>query len=153
MSVELKAPYLLFLGAAASNEDAKTAMGIAYWRRELCCGQLRLPGCKADTGLPDMDLESARQHGARSLIIGVAPMGGQFDPAWLDVIHRAVRLGFDVVSGMHTRLAGIEGLLKVATQHGGKLIDVRVPPESIPVASGARRPGRRLPDIRLRGDR
>ena len=58
--------------------DAKTGAGIAYWRRELCCGQLRLPGCNADTGLPDLDLQTAWQRGARSLVIGIAPMGGVF---------------------------------------------------------------------------
>ena len=70
MSVTLKAPYLLFLGSAPNLLEAKTASGIAYWRRELCCGQLRLPGCGADTGLPDLDLRRARDAGARSLIVG-----------------------------------------------------------------------------------
>ena len=73
----LKPPYLLFLGDAPSLADAKTATGIAYWHRERCCGQLRLPGCNADTGLPDLNLEAARKLGARSLIIGIAPMGGR----------------------------------------------------------------------------
>ena len=72
MLAELKAPYLLFLGNAPTLGDAKTASGIAYWRRDKCCGQLRLPECKADTGLPDLTIEAARQLGAKSLIIGVA---------------------------------------------------------------------------------
>lgn len=144
MPVTLKPPYLLFLGAAPSNGDAKTAMGITHWRRELCCGQLRLPGCKADTGLPDLSLEAARGMGARSLIIGVAPVGGQFDPAWIDVMQRAARLGFDIVSGMHTRLATIQDLPQLAAEHGGRLIDVRVPPADIPVGNGLKRMGKRL---------
>src|SRR5262245_61272743 len=99
MLATLKTSYLLFLGSAPSAGDAKTAMGIAHWRRELCCGQLRLRDCKADTGLPDLDLQTAQRRGAKSLIIGVAPMGGQFDPTWIDVLHRAARLGYDIVSG------------------------------------------------------
>lgn len=144
MLTTLKAPYLLFLGAATSNSDAKTAMGIAHWRRELCCGQLRLAGCKADTGLPDLDLETARDQGARSLIIGVAPMGGRFDPAWIEVLRRAAQLGYDIVGGMHTRLTSIGQLAELAAEHGGRLIDVRVPPQDIPVATGVKRTGRRL---------
>lgn len=144
MPVTLKPPYLLFLGAAPSSGDAKTAMGIAYWRRELCCGQLRLAGCKADTGLPDLSLEAARAAGAKSLIIGVAPVGGQFDPAWIDVLQRAARLGIDIVSGMHTRLAAIPQLPRLAAEHGGRLIDVRVPPNDIPVGNGVKRTGKRL---------
>jgi uncharacterized NAD-dependent epimerase/dehydratase family protein len=140
----LNTPYLLFLGNAASLGDAKTGAGIAYWRRELCCGQLRLPDCKADTGLPDLSLAAAKQLGTRSLIIGVAPMGGQFDPGWLDSIRHAARLGFDIVSGLHPKLASIPELARIAHTHGGRLIDVRVPPAGIKVASGAKRPGRRL---------
>lgn len=144
MLAELKAPYLLFLGNAPTLGDAKTASGIAYWRRDKCCGQLRLPECKADTGLPDLTLEAARQLGAKSLIIGVAPMGGRFEPEWLDVIRNAVRLGYDIVSGMHARLATIAGLADLAREQGVRLIDVRVPPSDIPVATGAKRSGQRL---------
>jgi uncharacterized NAD-dependent epimerase/dehydratase family protein len=140
----LKTPYLLFLGDAPSLGHAKTASGIAHWRRELCCGQLRLPECKADTGLPDLDLETAKRMGAASLVIGVAPMGGQFAPSWLEVIRNAARLGFDIVSGLHTRLASIPHLAELAAAHGGRLIDVRVPPDGIKVATGEKRPGRRL---------
>lgn len=140
----LKSPYLLFLGSARIPTDAKTAQGIAYWRSELCCGQLRLPGCEVSTGLPDLTLESAKARGARSFVIGVAPWGGQLDPAWLDVIRQAASLGYDIVSGMHTRLTGIPGLAELAAASGGRLIDVRVPPSDITVATGAKRPGRRL---------
>lgn len=140
----LKTPYLLFLGSASRPTDAKTAMGIAYWRPELCCGQLRLPGCEANTGLPDLTLESARARGACSFVIGVAPWGGQLDPTWLDVIRQAARLGYDIVSGMHTRLDSIPGLAELAANGGGRLIDIRIPPSGIKVATGAKRPGRRL---------
>lgn len=144
MLAALKTPYLLFLGAAESLGYAKTAAGIAYWRRELCCGQLRLPGCKADTGLPDLDLETAYAQGARSFIIGVAPMGGRFEPTWIEVIKQAAQLGFDIVSGLHTKLSTIPGLVEIAAAKGTRLVDVRIPPSDIKVASGAKRPGRRL---------
>ena len=144
MTVVLKAPYLLFLGDAPCQSDAKTALGIAHWRRELCCGQLRLPGCNVDTGLPDLDLHAAKQLGAGSLVIGIAPVGGQIEPAWLEVICEAARLGFDIVSGLHTRLATIPQLAEIAASHGGRLIDVRVPPNDIRIATGTKRSGRRL---------
>ena len=144
MSVALKAPYLLFLGSAPNLLEAKTASGIAYWRREQCSGQLRLPGCGADTGLPDLDLRRALDAGARSLIIGVAPMGGAFEATWIDVFHQAARLGYDIVSGMHTRLSAVPGLAALADEFGGRLVDIRVPPKNIRVATGAKRAGRRL---------
>jgi D-glutamate N-acetyltransferase len=140
----LKPPYLLFLGRAETLGEAKTAAGIAYWRRDLCCGQLRLPGCRADIGLPDLGLAQAKTLGARSLIIGVAPMGGAFDLGWSEVMLSAAQLGFDIVSGLHQRLSGIATLAETAESAGGRLIDVRVPPTDIPVANGSKRSGFRL---------
>src|SRR5690242_1116533 len=57
--VTLRTPYLLFIGDAPDQLAAKTADGIAFWRPEICKGQLRLPGCKADLRLPDMTVEEA----------------------------------------------------------------------------------------------
>ena len=45
--MDIKAPYLLFLGDAADQLAAKVAIGIKQWRPEKCVGQLRLPGCSA----------------------------------------------------------------------------------------------------------
>lgn len=140
----LRAPYVLFLGDVQVISDAKTAAGIAYWRGERCLGQLRLPGCKADVGLPELDLEHAVQAGAKSLIIGIAAIGGAFEPQWIETIRAAARLGLDVVSGMHTSLHDIPGLTELAAAHGARLIDVRVPPSGLRVATGAKRSGRRL---------
>lgn len=144
MLVVLRTPYLLFLGDAPSLADAKTAAGIAYWRREHACGQLRFAGCNVDIGLPDLDLEQARRLGAKSLVIGVAPMGGGIRPQWIECLLDAARMGFDIVSGLHTRLASIPGLADVAAAHGGALVDVRVPPITTEVATGIKRSGRRL---------
>ena len=73
--IEFPRDYLLFLGDVPMQLDAKTATGIAHWRPEWCVGQRRLPGCGADTGLPDMTVEAASRAGARTLVIGVAPLG------------------------------------------------------------------------------
>lgn len=144
MPVALRAPYLLFLGDVPAASDAKTAAGIAHWRRELCCGQLRLPGCQADVGLPDVSLAQARERGAQSLVIGIAPVGGAFAPSWLETMREAARLGLDIVSGMHAPLREVPGLAELAAASGARLVDVRVPPEHLPVGTGAKRSGHRL---------
>ena len=72
----IKTPYLLFLGDAHDQLAAKVAKGICDWRPEYAVGQLRLPGCNADLGLPDMTLEEAREAGAETMVIGVANRGG-----------------------------------------------------------------------------
>ena len=69
-------PYLLFLGDAPDQLAAKVAQGIADWRPEHVVGQLRLDGCKADAGVPDLSLSDAWERGARTLVVGVANRGG-----------------------------------------------------------------------------
>ena len=142
--IEIKRPYLLFLG---ENEDplaAKTATGIAHWRRDWCLGQRRLPGCGADTGLPDMDYAAAAARGAGTLIIGVAPAGGRLPDHWMGEMIAALDAGLDLAAGLHSRLADNPELAAAAEQRGRKLIDVRHPSEDIPVGKGDRRSGRRL---------
>jgi uncharacterized NAD-dependent epimerase/dehydratase family protein len=142
--LSIASPYLVFLGDVQNPLDAKTGRGLVDWRPERCVGQLRYPACRVDLGLPDMSPAEAIAAGARSLVIGVAPTGGQMNPAWIDTFVQALHAGLDLVSGMHTRLGASAQLLQAAEKHGRTLVDVRVPPAGLPVASGRRRSGRRL---------
>ena len=57
--MQIATPYLMFLGDVPDALAAKTAYGIKDWRPEWCIGQMRLPGCKADLGIPDLTLPEA----------------------------------------------------------------------------------------------
>ena len=61
--MQIATPYLMFLGDVPDPLAAKTAHGIVDWRREWCVGQMRLPGCEADLGLPDMTIAEAAGAG------------------------------------------------------------------------------------------
>lgn len=143
-ALELRKPYLMFLGDADSGVYAKTAYGVRDWAPEACLAQIRLPGCPVDLGLPEMTPEQAFAAGARSMLLGVAPMGGQIPSGWASALHQAVAAGLDIVSGMHTSLEDIPGLGEAARRHGVRLIDVRRPRQSFPVGTGRRRTGKRL---------
>lgn len=143
-ALELRKPYLLFLGDADSGVFAKTAYGVRDWAPEACLAQNRLPGCPVDLKLPEMSPEQAFAAGARSMLLGVAPMGGLIPSGWEPVLHQAVAAGLDIVSGMHTPLADISGLEEAARRHGVHLVDVRRPRQSFPVGNGRRRTGKRL---------
>ena len=43
--------------------------------------------------------------------------------------------GLSIVSGLHQRLVDIPALVSKAKEHNGALIDVRVPPETIAIAT------------------
>jgi len=142
--VEIRNPYLMFLGDAPDQLAAKTANGVRQWRPEWCLGQLRLEGCKADIGLPDMTLEEAAGKGAKTLVIGVANRGGRIGPSWVDTMLKALDLGMDIASGLHNKVADIPEVARKAAELGRSIFDVRHPGRDFEVGTGARRPGKRL---------
>ena len=141
---DIRLPYLIFLGAARSDLDAKTAFGVRDWRPEACVGQWALPGGTVDLGLPPLAPAAARAAGARTLLIGVAPVGGQIDPAWIPALVEALDAGLDLASGMHTRLGSVAAI-RLAAEHGGRALhDVRHSDARFPVGTGIKRSGKRL---------
>ena len=136
-------PYLLFLGDAPDLLAAKVAIGIREWRPEHVVGQLSLPGAGADLGLPETTLGEGLERGARTLVVGVANRGGTIAEAWVAVLREALERGYDLASGLHSRLSDVPALAEAARAHGRTLHDVRVPTRAYPIAEGRPRAGRR----------
>ena len=142
--IEIRSPYLLFIGDMQDRTYAKTALGLVHWRREQVAGQLRLDRAAVDLGVEDMDVEAAVKAGAKSLVIGVATVGGVIPAIWWDAIYAAARAGLDIVSGLHGSLTGNAELVAAAESSGARLVDVRVPPKGLPVGTGRKRTGQRV---------
>lgn len=142
--MELKQPYLLFLGDAPDNLAAKVAQGIKTWRPEFCVGQFRLAGCNADVGLTDLTIQQAIDAGAKTLVVGVANRGGIISKEWVTVLLQAIDAGMDIAAGLHNKLTDIPELVAAAEKQGTQLFDVRYPTAVYPVANGKKRSGKRL---------
>ncbi len=142
--MDIRPPYLMFLGDVQDQLAAKTAQGIVDWRPEWCLGQLRLPGCKADLGIADMTIADAAAAGARTLIVGVANAGGVLPAHWADTIVEAVAAGMDVASGLHARLDDVPAIRTAAGTHGRKLFNVRHSDRAFATGKGTKRQGYRL---------
>ncbi|MEO8453642.1 MAG: DUF1611 domain-containing protein [Sphingomicrobium sp.] len=140
----LPQPYLLFLGDTVEPGYAKTAFGLRDWARERCVGEFALPSASVTTGLPRLSPKEAREKGARALVIGVANSGGFIAEAWVPALVEALESGLHIISGMHARLADVPEIKAVAERLRRRLIDVREPPASIPIATGLKRSGKRL---------
>jgi uncharacterized NAD-dependent epimerase/dehydratase family protein len=143
-TVQLNAPYLILIGDLTDPTYAKTGFGIVQWRPDLVAGQLRFNGCEIDMGVPDMSVAEAVEAGARSLLIGVAPIGGVVPDSWWATIEEAARSGLDIICGLHFKLAEFPGVVAAAKSSGARLIDVRNPPANIPVGTGIKRSGKRV---------
>jgi uncharacterized NAD-dependent epimerase/dehydratase family protein len=142
--IQLRPPYLIFVGDQQNPGYAKTGFGLVDWRKDLVVGQLRLSDDAVDLGVPDIGLRDADVAGARSLLIGVAPVGGTMPTDWWQVLIAAAEAGLDIVSGLHTRLSENVVLKATARESGVRLIDIRIPPSNLPIASGKKRTGRRV---------
>ena len=140
----IRLPYLLFLGDERNDSNAKTAFGVRQWRPEACVAQWSLPGGTVDIGLPRLTPAEAVAQGARSMLIGIAPVGGRISPQWIAPICEAIEAGLDIVSGMHTRLGSVDAIRETAARCGRTLHDVRHSELRFPVGTGVRRSGKRL---------
>jgi uncharacterized NAD-dependent epimerase/dehydratase family protein len=142
--MEIARPYLLFLGDVPDALAAKTALGIVDWRRDWCVGQMRLPGCAADAGLPDMDPREAVEAGARTMIVGAVNAGGVLPEHWISSIVEAIESGMDVASGLHVRLGDVPAIRAAAEARGAALHDVRHSRQQFATGKGDKRTGRRI---------
>jgi uncharacterized NAD-dependent epimerase/dehydratase family protein len=70
-------------------------------------------------------------------VVGVAPTGGRFPPAWRDVLRACIANGLDVESGLHERISEDAELVELAARQGVVLRDLRKPPEGLSVPTGA----------------
>ena len=143
-TVNLEAPYLLYLGDCPDMHHAKTGAGIAFWRPERCAGQMRLPNCPVDLGLTEMTVEDAMNAGVRTVVIGVAPMGGRIPAQWLPQLCELAEAGIHVAAGLHTKLTSLPALVAAASKGNATLTDVRIPPADLPVGTGRLRTGKRV---------
>ncbi len=141
--MEIKKPYVLFLGDVPDQLAAKTADGVADWRPDWCLGQVRLKGCNADCGLPDMTVAEARAKGGATLVVGVVNQGGFLPDHWIQTVVEAIEAGMDVASGLHSRLSSFPAIKAAAEVHGATLHDLRHPTRTFGTGKGVKRTGKR----------
>jgi uncharacterized NAD-dependent epimerase/dehydratase family protein len=144
LPVNFPAPYLVYLGDVEEEDCCKTGFGLAEWAGERCVGQMRSSAQTVSVGLLDLDIEQAVAAGAKSLVIGIASVGGHLAASWHEDLRRAALAGLTIVSGAHQRLHDIPGLREAAEQSAAALVEIRNPAISFPVATGVKRRGKRL---------
>jgi len=125
-------------------ERAKTALGVLRYAEYEVAAVLDRdnPGRRVNEFVPDVqdapivaemtDLEAS----VDALIIGIAPIGGDFDESWREDVRTALERGCDVISGLHYFLGEDEEFVDLAEAHGGEIRDVRKPPADLTVAAG-----------------
>ena len=124
--------------------DAKTAVGVLRYRAREVVAVLDSTRAGATAGacvgvggaIPVVrDLAAAAALGADSLLIGVAPQGGELPQAWRATVMDALERGWDVISGLHVFL-GDDPELAAAAALGARILDLRRPPARRLIAAG-----------------
>ncbi|MBY0356886.1 MAG: DUF1611 domain-containing protein [Candidatus Obscuribacterales bacterium] len=91
---------------------------------------------KTDNKAPIVaSLKEALQFKPDALLLGAAWIGGQLPKQWRSDIIYALNNGLDIINGLHDFLADDEEFSALAAAKHQKLLDVRRPPDELPVAS------------------
>lgn len=83
------------------------------------------------------DVGAALAFAPTSALVGVATAGGVLPPQFREHVLAAIGAGLEIVSGLHQLLRDDAEFSARARASGSKFWDVRVPPEQIPLFSGA----------------
>jgi D-glutamate N-acetyltransferase len=134
---------------------AKTAIGVIRYGRDTIVAILdsAMAGRNVREFLPAFDIPFVGTLGDAlggpvrpdGLLIGIAPTGGRFPPAWRRTILEAIAAGLDIHSGLHQFLGDDPEFVAAAEAAGTRLIDYRRPPDRMEVTIGRRhQPGKRV---------
>jgi len=121
-----------------ADRHAKTAHGlVAYGKDEVIAViDSTLAGHRVLDVLPNLrrdapivgTLGEALETSPTSILVGLAPAGGELPEGWMETLGEAADAGLEIVSGLHQRLA--------PELPGARVWDVREPPEDVPLFSG-----------------
>ncbi|MBS1707466.1 MAG: DUF1611 domain-containing protein [Armatimonadetes bacterium] len=124
------------------DKTAKMAVGVLrYSANEVTClidsrhaGEDSVPLTGVPRRVPIVaTMEEARTLGANTAVLGIAPPGGHIPDAWRPILDQMVSLEFNIVNGLHERLAlSFPGAM-------GWIWDVRQEPAGLGAATGMAR--------------
>ncbi len=131
---------ILAEGFSADAHYGKTMHGVLRYRRDDVVAILDSERAPGDTehGVPIVaTVADAMRFGPDTALVGVAPQGGRFPPAWIDVLRGCIERGLHIENGLHVFLSDDPDLRALAERHDVELRDLRRPPAGLSTATGA----------------
>ncbi|MEE9167445.1 MAG: DUF1611 domain-containing protein [Candidatus Neomarinimicrobiota bacterium] len=83
------------------------------------------------------DIREALAYSPNTLLIGIAPPGGELPAAWRGWITFAIKSNLDIISGLHRYLSDDPEFSSLASRHGVTIVDLRRPPDILPFLEGS----------------
>ena len=139
--------YAILTEGMLTATNGKTAHGVLRYRDDAVVAVIdsQYAGKRVDDVMPWLgshapivaSLDEAMQFEPNALLIGVATEGGHLPPAMRAPLLQAVDRGLEIVNGLHEFLRDDAEIVSRAKKSGARLWDVRIPPDDIPLFSGA----------------
>jgi uncharacterized NAD-dependent epimerase/dehydratase family protein len=143
----MKVRYAILTEGLLTGTNGKTAHGVLRYRSDAVVAVIDsdYAGKRVDEVLPWLgsrapivaSLDEAMVYEPTALLIGVATEGGHLPPAMRPTLLAAIDAGLEIVNGLHEFLRDDPEIVSRAKKSGARLWDVRIPPDNIPLFSGA----------------
>lgn len=147
MSERAPRRYAILSEGMLTGTNGKTAHGVLRYRSDAVVAVIDSAhaGKRVDEVMPWLgsrapivaSLNDALALGPNALLVGVATEGGHLPQSFRAPLLAAVDAGLEIVNGLHEFLRDDEEVVARAKRSGARLWDVRVPPDDIPLFSGA----------------
>ena len=130
---------LLAEGFSGDPHYGKTMRGVMRYRRDDVVAILDSERAGVvDDGVPVVaDVNASLRFEPTVALVGVATQGGNFPPAWRELLKARIRQGLAIENGLHEFVADDEELVALAARFRVTLTDLRRPPAGLNVPTGA----------------
>ena len=130
---------LLAEGFSGDPHYGKTMRGVMRYRRDDVVAILDSERAGVvDDGVPVVaDVNASLRFEPTVALVGVATQGGNFPPAWRELLKACIRQGLAIENGLHEFVADDEELVALAARFRVTLTDLRRPPAGLNVPTGA----------------
>jgi uncharacterized NAD-dependent epimerase/dehydratase family protein len=129
---------LLAEGFSGDPLYGKTMRGVLRYRHDDVAAILDTTRAgETEEGVPVVGtVEEALPLGPTAALVGVVTQGGQFPPAWMELLRSCVENGLHIENGLHVFLGDDPELRELADRYGVELRDLRRPPADLSTATG-----------------
>lgn len=143
--MNIKRPFLMYVGNTSVLVEIKTAAGVIEWCPEDVVGVYTTGPDALTFGKPVInDFKAAVAAGANTFVVGSSPTSGMIDESWIQMFFNAMDAGLDIACGLHEKLNDISFLVDYARKEGVVMHDFRHRDDVYPKGTGMKRPGLRL---------
>jgi D-glutamate N-acetyltransferase len=136
--VSQKRYLILAEGRSGDPHYGKTMRGVIRYGAEPVVAILdsERPG-ETYEGIPIVgSVADALRFNPTTALVGVATQGGQFPPAWRELLKSCIAAGLDLENGLHEYVSDDAELVELARRHNAELRDLRKPPTGLGVPTG-----------------